>query len=770
VRPVLDLGDGLTLAVETERVAGGPGAGDPAEDAASAYPTARLSRGLLLLDRGRELGEEGVGFGVPVVKRGAQAVFSGAADVVDDGAGRVTITYGLDLVERLRRGNGGELLLRPLDVVREALAAVHRRVPPLRRLLTAASVTGRRVLGLSTSYRRTPPLATIPVTYSALEGGGGVRICVDLSRVPSGVTEVVLMNELSAYAFDRFVDADGADLHGDAIGTWDEVAAADASFASSATGVSFTLQRRPDAGAPDVRLYRGREAVDGRLAWAGFGYSLKPGPRTFSYEARIQRTGTAAGSTTAESREPGADRLSVLLVYPFFRRSLDRSRFRFPPLGPAYVAASLRQAGHRVRLLDCTFLGREQALRLALAAQADVVGIYCMATMRDDALWVARRLRGRCDLLVAGGPLPTCEPEAFLRDVDVVVRGEGEQTMVDLLAAHAAGTDVGAVPGVVAAARGGAAGGGGAAVAAVGAATVAPPRPFARDLDALPFPARDLLPNGAYIRHGRRRWGFAVTTVMSTRGCPFACEFCSNVVFGDSYRERSPEGVVDEIEEALALGYDRIAFADDVFTLRRERVLAACDEIARRGLRFDWECLARVDNLDRPTADAMRRAGCRTVFFGIESGSDEVLRRMRKGITSAQARAAVWAAHDAGLEVGAFFILCYPGETDDTVLETLRFAASLPLDYLGLSMPYPLPGTALRERMEGRVTGEARPDGSLLLNQQLTYASDFSAAKMRFAILCGRGQFELRRRLGRFGPSTVRLTQAPAEALFRRLR
>ncbi len=148
---------------------------------------------------------------------------------------------------------------------------------------------------------------------------------------------------------------------------------------------------------------------------------------------------------------------SVLLVYPFFRRSLDRSRFRFPPLGPAYVAASLRRAGHEVRLLDCTFLSRERARRLALAAAADVVGVYCMATMRDDAVWFARQLRGRCDLLVAGGPLPTCEPESFLADFDAVVRGEGEHTMVEVLAARAAGADIGAVPGVVASADGGAA-------------------------------------------------------------------------------------------------------------------------------------------------------------------------------------------------------------------------------------------------------------------------------------------------------------------------
>jgi anaerobic magnesium-protoporphyrin IX monomethyl ester cyclase len=439
---------------------------------------------------------------------------------------------------------------------------------------------------------------------------------------------------------------------------------------------------------------------------------------------------------------------SVLIVYPFFRRSLDRSRFRFPPLGPAYVAASLRQAGHAVRLLDCTFLSRDEALRLALTAHADVVGIYCMATMRDDCLWFARRLRGHCRLLVAGGPLPTCEPDAFLGAFDVVVRGEGEQTMREVVAAHLAGADAGAVPGTAG----------------------APPRPFARDLDAIPFPARDLLPNASYIRHGRRRYGRAVTTVMSTRGCPFACDFCSNVVFGSSYRERSPGNVVDEIEEALALGYDRISFADDVFTLKPGRVLSICAEIERRDLRFSWECLGRVDALDEPTARAMRRAGCTTVFFGIESGSDRILRLMNKQITTAQAASAVAAAHAAGLEVGAFFILCYPGETDDTVLETLRFAGSLPLDYLGLTMPYPLPGTGLYERMKDRITGDSRPDGSLVLNQELTYEGEFSALKMRFAILKGRAEFELGRRLGRFAPAALRLVRRPTDALFRRLR
>jgi anaerobic magnesium-protoporphyrin IX monomethyl ester cyclase len=454
---------------------------------------------------------------------------------------------------------------------------------------------------------------------------------------------------------------------------------------------------------------------------------------------------------------------SVLLIYPFFRRRLDRSRFRFPPLGVAYVAAGLREAGHEVRLLDCTFLRRDEALRQAVAAHADVVGIYCMATMLEDCLWFAGRLRGRCGLLVAGGPLPTCDPAAFLEHFDVVVRGEGEQTMREVLSAHVAGSGMASVPGVVVSGTAGLEGG-------EEAAALAPPRPFERELDRIPFPARDLLPNEQYIRFGRRAYGYSITTVMSTRGCPYQCEFCSNVVFGNSYRERSARNVVDEIEQALESGYERISFADDVFTQNARRVTDICDEIARRGLRFAWECLGRVDTFDRATSLAMKEAGCFRIFFGIESGNDQILKLMNKRVTTGQARQAVEVAHRAGLQVGAFFILCYPGETDDTVLDTLRFATSLPLDYVGLSMPYPLPGTALFDRVGDRITRQWRPQESLLLDHVLTFEADFSATKMRFAILKGRAQFEARRRLGRWGPLALRLLEKPTDRVFRLLR
>ncbi|VVB92962.1 tRNA-2-methylthio-N(6)-dimethylallyladenosine synthase [uncultured archaeon] len=276
-----------------------------------------------------------------------------------------------------------------------------------------------------------------------------------------------------------------------------------------------------------------------------------------------------------------------------------------------------------------------------------------------------------------------------------------------------------------------------------------------------------MFPNDRYIDYWKRRTGHATTTVFTTRGCPFSCEFCSNAVFGISYRERSSENVVDEVEQALSFGYDRIHFADDVFTLNRERVLKICDEIRRRGLRFKWECLGRVDSIDEAIANAMKDAGCDRIYFGIESGNDSVLKLMKKKITMDKARRAVHAAHDAGLTTGAFFILCYPGETDDTVLETLRFAVSLPLDYLSFTVPYPLPGTALYERVKGRILKEWEAPDGLISDHVLIFDADFSENKMKFGILKGEAQFEMKKRFGVYSFPVMKPFEILTNIMFR---
>jgi anaerobic magnesium-protoporphyrin IX monomethyl ester cyclase len=334
--------------------------------------------------------------------------------------------------------------------------------------------------------------------------------------------------------------------------------------------------------------------------------------------------------------------------------------------------------------------------------------------------------------------------------------------MPELLRAYEEGGDLSRLAGIVYQVR--------TDLSSAGKINYTPEREFTKELDQIPFPARALLPNEEYIRYGRKKYGASITTVMSTRGCPYKCEFCSNMVFGGSYRERSPQNVVDEIEAALEIGYERISFADDVFTMKKERVIKICQEIRQRDLHLQWECLGRVDALDYPTALEMKASGCTRIFFGIESGNDRILELMNKKITTDEARQAVHAAHRAGLQVGAFFIIGYPGDTNDTVLETLHFANSLPLDYLGLSMPSPLPGTDLYKRTRERITRDWHPDESPFGSHVLIFDADFSETKMWFGIMKGHAQFEIKKRTGKLAPLLLSLFEKPTDVIFRFLR
>jgi anaerobic magnesium-protoporphyrin IX monomethyl ester cyclase len=344
-----------------------------------------------------------------------------------------------------------------------------------------------------------------------------------------------------------------------------------------------------------------------------------------------------------------------------------------------------------------------------------------------------------------GGPLPTLGPAGYLDVFDVAVLGEGEASMAEIAEWHGKGIDLSGVDGI--------------AYRHNGVVKFTSPRKHVEDLDSLPFPARDLFDNEAYKRHYMRRFGYSISPLITSRGCPFSCDFCSRPVFGQSFRARSASNVVDEVEEIVGLGYDRVWFADDCFTLNRERLMVVCDELVKRGVRVSWECLSRVDTMDREVAVKMRRAGCVRVFFGIESGTDEVLGLMQKQITVEQARKAVHNAKQAGLKVGAFFILGYPGENDETVLDTVRFASGLPLDYLSFTLPYPIPGTALFERVKGNggfvVDDWEEPKNWALIRHKLLCNSGFSESKLKFAIGKAHVQFYGKRFLGKRGYSVV---------------
>jgi anaerobic magnesium-protoporphyrin IX monomethyl ester cyclase len=427
----------------------------------------------------------------------------------------------------------------------------------------------------------------------------------------------------------------------------------------------------------------------------------------------------------------------VSLVYPYFQPSGDNSIFRFPPLGLGYIASYLKSHGISADVIDCTFMSQKEAFERIRNSRPKIIGLQVMFSMKEKALEIAELVRKDGSLLVAGGPLPTVEPEEFLSSFDVVVIGEGEQTMLELVRAVQGGTSLMDVKGI--------------AFKEKGKIKMTSPRGFIENLDDVPFPSRELWDNQAYKSYYSKNFGYTTTSIITSRGCPFTCDFCSRPIFGNKFRSRTAANVAEEVKVVRELGYQRVWFADDCFTLDRKRMLNICDELVRRHLTIGWECLSRVDTVDLQVAERMKQAGCVRVFFGIESGNEKVLKIMKKQATTKQAMDAVRVFKKVGVQVGAFFIIGYPGENDETVLDTVNFASSLPLDYLSFTFPYPIPGTPLFERVKDRMNSEdwKEPEGFHLVKHKMLFRSPFSEVKLKFAIFKGMTQFYLRKYMGK---------------------
>jgi hypothetical protein len=252
------------------------------------YPTSRLQKGLLMSIQGQDLAEEAVGFGLPVVKQGLKAFFPGDVELEYTHAGtawNITALYTLDLEEKITLPGNRVLVSKLVYALKYFLAAAIRRFPPIRRALTGLSASLHRSFGWQTSYKKGKFAARVKMTYRINEETGILDIRADLEVLDrDGVTEVIIMNEQGARGFDEYWDSSGVILKGDKIGIWDEVTAGEARFTNSRHKLAFSLTRVPGA-----RLFRGREHVDSRLAWSGFGLSFSPSSRRAECQVKVEK-------------------------------------------------------------------------------------------------------------------------------------------------------------------------------------------------------------------------------------------------------------------------------------------------------------------------------------------------------------------------------------------------------------------------------------------------------------------------------------------------
>ena len=412
----------------------------------------------------------------------------------------------------------------------------------------------------------------------------------------------------------------------------------------------------------------------------------------------------------------------MALVFPYFR-TRARNELLFPPLGLAALKAQLAVRGVRARVLDGTFRTPEDVLDELAELRPAVVGISAMVSLTGNALGLAAGVRERLPaaLLVAGGPLPTVFPARFLPHVDLVFRGEADLSFPRFCSDYVGrgGTRAGLT-------ELGLSGYAGLVADQPGARVdVAPVHHTASRVAAFPVPDRGDFDHAAY----QREWaptGSRPTTLVATFGCPYSCEFCSKPVWGDDVRHRPIDAVIAEVRGLAELGYDALWIADDTFTLSAGYLEEFCRRVVPFGL--TWSCLSRANGIRPRTALAMRKAGCRRVYLGLESGSQRTLDLMRKQTRVQDAARAVAVYRQAGIGVAAFFIVGYPGETLADVEDTFALALDLPLDEISFNVPMPLPGSALWERL---AMEDPRRDWEHENDVRLVFESDFDEAWLR---------------------------------------
>jgi len=389
----------------------------------------------------------------------------------------------------------------------------------------------------------------------------------------------------------------------------------------------------------------------------------------------------------------------ILLGQSYFLRfdpKLWEALQPYPPLGTLYAASYLRQHGYDVALFDAMLAESEEEWGNALDEhQPQYAIIYednfnylskmCLLRMREAAFKMIDMAKGRGYIVILCGADATDHFAEYLeKGADYCLLGEGEETLIELLNQLSAEKEAGHMIGLAS------------------RTTLHPSRrPDITDLDKLPFPAWDLVDIQKYKSIWMKRHGYFSMNMVTTRGCPYHCNWCSKPIWGQRYNSRSPENVAAEmqwIKENFAP--DHIWFADDILGLKPGWIEKFAGLLREADAVIPFKCLQRADLVNEKTASALAKAGCKTVWIGAESGSQKILDAMEKGDQVEDIYNAAQLLHKYGIEVGFFLQFGYPDETWEDVQKTLKMVRECAPDDIGISVSYPLPGTKFFERVK----------------------------------------------------------------------
>ena len=387
----------------------------------------------------------------------------------------------------------------------------------------------------------------------------------------------------------------------------------------------------------------------------------------------------------------------ILLGHAYFLKYdiIERRVMKpYPPLGILYLSAFLKREGFSVEVFDSTFRDFNDFESMVKRVKPRIVGLYANIITRDNVLRLSRIAKANgVEFVLAGGPDASewCD-KYFANGVDVIGLNEGELTLQELIPhlQQKGMKDVEQVRGIM--------------FSRNGRAQRSAPRPTVTDLDSLPWPDRDVLKMDEYFHAWKSHHGESAVSLITARGCPFHCAWCSSEVFGHTHRQRSPKDVVDEMLMLKERYHPDIMWiSDDVLTINKKWTHEFIREVKARNAQHPYECLSRVDLVDPEILKGLKETGCFRIWYGAESGSQKVLDSMTKGTTVAQVREAARVTQEMGMQAGFFILLGYPDETTADIRLTIDFLKETRPDVVGTSVAFPIKGTEFYKRVENRI-------------------------------------------------------------------
>ena len=369
----------------------------------------------------------------------------------------------------------------------------------------------------------------------------------------------------------------------------------------------------------------------------------------------------------------------------------------YAPLGILYLSSHLRAKGFGVEVYDATFGSRRELLGILDNEPPAAIGIYGTLMTRRSVLDISEAARMRGWKVILGRPEPASYAREYLdAAADIVAEGEGERTLEELLAAYRCSrdADLRAIDGIHFQNRD-------------GSITRTGSRTLISDLDSQPPPDRERIDIDKYVDVWRKHHGKGSVSVITARGCPYDCRWCSHSTYGKTHRRRSAANVADEVEWVLDRYHpDMLWMADDVFTIHHGWILRYEQEMKTRGLRIPFECITRADRLNAKVADSLAELGCFRVWIGSESGSQRILDAMERGVTVEQVRQAVELCRQRGIETGMFLMWGYEGEQLADMEDTIEHVKACLPDVFLTTVSYPIKGTPYFDEISDRLVSQ----------------------------------------------------------------